>query len=384
MVEPPGIFMGRGSHPLRGSWKPRIHEEDVTLNVGEGDEPKGKWTIVHDHSSMWIARWIDKLGGKEKYVWLHDSASLRQERDRAKYESAAKLAGKIERVRQRIRKGLSARNRSVRAIASVCYLIDKLSMRVGDEKEEDEADTVGASTLRVEHIKLGSNSIHFDFLGKDSVRWEKTLNPNKADSIIVDNFELFLKGKPRTDLVFDGIRSSTVNRFLGTAMPSLTAKVFRTFHATSEARDYLGKHDTFKESDLEYGKIFHARMANLQAAVRCNHKKTPPKSWDESLAKKEERLEKLLSQEPKTDKARERLQARIEKQRLTIDLAKRTKEYNLSTSLKNYIDPRLYKAWSRYVGLDWTRIYTKSLQRKMGWVGSARASWHTPKKGEAL
>jgi len=27
-------------------------------------------------------------------------------------------------------------------------------MRVGDEKDEDEADTVGASTLRVEHLKF--------------------------------------------------------------------------------------------------------------------------------------------------------------------------------------------------------------------------------------
>ncbi|MCS7110174.1 MAG: DNA topoisomerase I, partial [Candidatus Caldarchaeum sp.] len=33
MVEPPGIFMGRGAHPLRGRWKPRITEEDITLNL---------------------------------------------------------------------------------------------------------------------------------------------------------------------------------------------------------------------------------------------------------------------------------------------------------------------------------------------------------------
>ena len=39
-------------------------------------------------------------------------------------------------------------------------------MRVGDEKDPDEADTVGATTLRKEHIKLTENSIEFDFLGK--------------------------------------------------------------------------------------------------------------------------------------------------------------------------------------------------------------------------
>src|SRR5207244_12612298 len=29
MVEPPSIFMGRGSHPMRGRWKPRVFPEDV-------------------------------------------------------------------------------------------------------------------------------------------------------------------------------------------------------------------------------------------------------------------------------------------------------------------------------------------------------------------
>src|SRR5690242_9343873 len=29
LVEPPGLFMGRGQHPLRGRWKPRVEAEDV-------------------------------------------------------------------------------------------------------------------------------------------------------------------------------------------------------------------------------------------------------------------------------------------------------------------------------------------------------------------
>ncbi|HEY6949082.1 MAG TPA: DNA topoisomerase I, partial [Nitrososphaeraceae archaeon] len=33
LVEPPGIFMGRGLHPLRGRWKPRITAKDVILNL---------------------------------------------------------------------------------------------------------------------------------------------------------------------------------------------------------------------------------------------------------------------------------------------------------------------------------------------------------------
>ena len=35
MAEPPGIFIGRGEHPLRGRWKPRVTPKDVTLNLGK-------------------------------------------------------------------------------------------------------------------------------------------------------------------------------------------------------------------------------------------------------------------------------------------------------------------------------------------------------------
>lgn len=61
----------------------------------------------------------------------------------------------------------------------VCtYLIDKLALRVGNEKGDDEADTVGCCSLRVEHIQFDEkekNSITFDFLGKDSMRYFNTV-----------------------------------------------------------------------------------------------------------------------------------------------------------------------------------------------------------------
>jgi DNA topoisomerase-1 len=89
------------------------------------------------------------------------------------------------------------------------------------------------------------------------------------------------------------------------------------------------------------------------------------------MRKKEERLAKLLATPtPKTEKGRLRLEQRIRKAKLQLELAKATKEYNLNTSLKNYIDPRVYYRWAKKVGLDWKLIYPKSLQRKFLWVES--------------
>jgi DNA topoisomerase-1 len=63
---------------------------------------------------------------------------------------------------------------------------------------------------------------------------------------------------------------------------------------------------------------------------------------------------------------------RLEKE---LDFYVRTKNYNLNTSLKNYIDPRVYKAWCDSVGLDWAKIYSTSLQRKFSWVASSGKKW---------
>jgi len=377
MVEPPGIFMGRGAHPLRGRWKPRIYPEDVTLNLDEDAPiPPGRWGgVVHDHTSMWLASWVDKLTGKVKYVWLHDSSRLRQERDKMKYDLARRLEPRLEAVRGYIKRGMASSDEKIRKIASVCYLIDKLCMRVGDEKDKDEADTVGASTLRVEHVRITGEYIHFDFLGKDSVRWEKSIRTIDEDSeVFRENLEEFIDGKKPGEPLFDGVRSSDVNRFLGRAMNGLTAKVFRTFHATEVVRGYLLNLDLDGEVS-QHLKLYHAKIANLRAAVACNHKRTPPKNWEASIEKKRERLQRLMSREARTERAKVRLKESVLKAELAIKLAEETKDYNLNTSLRNYIDPRVYKSWADYVELDWRQIYSKTLQRKFEWASRSNVKW---------
>ncbi|MDQ3882704.1 MAG: DNA topoisomerase I [Thermoproteota archaeon] len=387
LVEPPGLFMGRGQHPMRGRWKPRVRSQDVTLNLGENAPvPEGNWNaIIHDHSSTWLATWIEGLTGKRKYVWLHDSAALRQENDKAKYDKAKKLAereGKVHReVIRRMMKGDGK-------LATVAYLILKLAMRVGDEKDPDEADTVGASTLRVEHIEFpqvdDKQIIEFNFLGKDSVPWQKRLEVDSEDTrALYNNLKKFMQGKKPNDPIFDGINSRKVNAFLQQIMPGLTAKVFRTCIATRVVQRQLSKAKVDKQS-LEAQKIYVAKKANLEAAITCNHKKgIDPKNpaarkalekFEESIAKKKEAIAKLKAdisaKNWKTELQERRLEERFEKLQMQLMLQQETRDYNLGTSLRNYIDPRVMKAWLNYVELDWTKIYTSTLQRKFKWVES--------------
>ncbi len=365
MVEPPGLFMGRGKHPFRGKWKPRVQASDVVLNLGEtAPVPPGSWKeVVHDHDSMWMAKWIDKLTDKEKYVWLHESTPIQQSRSKMKYDNARKVGSNLERIRSKILRELDSKDEKARQVATVCYLIDTMGMRVGDEKDEDEADTVGASTLRVEHVKLKGEVAQFDFLGKDSVAWSKS---EPVPPSVARNLREFMSGKAQGEEIFHDVSSGLVNQFLSSIAPGVTAKVFRTHHATATARQALGSKDMRSADDLD--KLYHAKEANLQAAIFCNHQRTPPKTWDESLRKRQEKLEAAKEKgDPK----------RVAKLQREIDFYVRTKNYNLNTSMKNYIDPRVYKSWCDYVGLDWAKVYSKSLQRKFSWVLQSSPKWES-------
>ena len=395
LVEPPGIFMGRGQHPLRGKWKPRVRPQDVTLNLGEDASiPEGTWqNVVHDHSSTWLATWMEKLTGKRKYVWLHDSSVLRQNNDKEKYDKAVKLERHIGKVQKEIiNRMLNTRDINQKKIATVCYLIFRLAMRVGDEKDPEEADTVGASTLRVEHIKFPCNNgkqfIEFNFLGKDSVPWQKTLEVNSEDARgLYNNLKSFMSDKESGYHIFDGITSGKVNVFLRGIdprnVPGLTAKVFRTYIATKTLKESLANPPIrVNKNSSQAQKIYVARMANLKAAITCNHKKgidaRNPASkkalekFEESINKKQEIIEELRTRIAekswKTEIQKKRLEERLEKVEMHLKLQKETRDYNLGTSLRNYIDPRVMRAWLTYVDLDWDAIYTTTLRRKFKWA----------------
>jgi len=410
MAEPPGIFIGRGDHPLRGKWKPRVTAKDVTLNLGKDAKiPEGNWgKIVHDNDSMWLAGWTDYLTEKRKYVWLADTAGLKQDRDKAKYEKAVKLSKEIEKIKDRIVKDMKNKDPKISRISTVCYLIYRTAMRVGDEKDPDEADTVGATTLRKEHINITDNTIEFDFLGKDSVRWQETVKAEGNDKQFQENLKKLIQNKKPKDEIFEDITSRHVNVYYSSIVNGLTAKVFRTYLATTMVKNYLKEHDNMK-GKTPNEKLYHAKLANLEAAIMCNHKRTIPKTFEETLENKRETLKNINKEQPwkktldalkkvepsedKTDaqkknnakkiktlneqikKQKEKHKERTEKLQLQIDLSEKTKDYNLGTSLRNYIDPRIFKAWTNEVGVEWEKLYTAALQKKFLWVQNEKVNW---------
>ena len=358
MAEPSSIFMGRGKHPLRGKWKKGAAEDDITLNLSpDSPRPAGKWKeIVWMPECMWIGKWDDKLRGREKYVWLADTSFIKQEREMEKFNKAVELGRKYELLKKHINDSLTSADLKTRKVATVCFLIDALNLRVGDEKDDDEADTVGATTLTSKNVKIEGNVVKFDFLGKDSVRWQKDVE--LPEHVVKNLVEFISQSKSE---IFEGIQSKNVNEFLSAVVSGISAKVFRTYHASKIVDEYLKKEKVSKTDTDDYKK-YVAAMANLQAAIVCNHKRKLPAKWNEVLQKKIEMSKELKNKKGK--KTAERMKA----MKLKIKLMKETKDYNLNTSLKSYIDPRVYFRWCKKVDADWKKYYPKTLQRKFSWI----------------
>lgn len=233
-VEPPGLFRGRGDHPKRGRVKKRIVPEDITINLGKGvpvppvpdlaDGKAHKWgAVVSDSRVTWLAKWRDSINGQDKCVWLAANSAWKGMSDMAKYNKARSLKGHIERVRSDYAKGMGSGALKLQQRSVAVYLIDQLALRVGNEKNTDEeADTVGCCSLRVEHVTLHEGSrMELHFLGKDSIEFHQTVEVLPQVHKLLQAF----KHKKRADdELFDQIKPQDLNDYFREIMDGLTAK----------------------------------------------------------------------------------------------------------------------------------------------------------------
>ncbi|KAF3444184.1 hypothetical protein FNV43_RR13874 [Rhamnella rubrinervis] len=399
-VEPPGLFRGRGEHPKSGKLKRRIRPSDVTINIGkdapipECPIPGERWKEVrHDNTVTWLAFWNDPINPKEfKYVFLAASSALKGQSDKEKYEKARMLKEYIKNIRAAYTKDFTSKDVSKRQIAVATYLIDKLALRAGNEKDDDEADTVGCCTLKVENVKaIAPNKLEFNFLGKDSIRYENIV---EVELPVYKAIMQFQAGKQGSDDLFDKLDTSKLNAHLKELMPGLTAKVFRTYNASITLDDMLNRGT--KDGDVAE-KIVVYQHANKEVAIICNHQRTISKTHSAQMTRLMEKISELQSalKELKTDLDRAKkgkpplkdadgkqkrnlspeaierkmaqTTAKIEKMERDMKTKEDLKTVALGTSKINYLDPRITVAWCKRHEVPVEKIFNKSLLAKFAW-----------------
>ncbi|KAI8108980.1 hypothetical protein M9435_005397 [Picochlorum sp. BPE23] len=400
-VEPPGLFRGRGEHPKMGKIKKRIYPRDITINISKGAPipthpfPGQDWKeIRHDNTVTWLAFWKDPISPKDfKYVMMAATSSWKSESDLQKYEKARKLKDYIDDIRSTYTKNWSSVERRERQMATALYFIDRLALRAGHEKDEDEAETVGCCTLKCENIEcIPPCTIRFDFLGKDSIRYE---NAVEVEETVYKNIENFIKvdgaGRRKTgnDQLFDEFDAQDLNVRLRSLMDGLSVKVFRTYNASITLDTLLS--DPSKEDTIDGRKAEYDR-ANKEVAILCNHQRSVPKTHGAQMERMEAKMAHLqkemkdLMKDLKLAKAGkpcsngrmvkedvikgriERKRAQIVKQEITAKNKEELKTVALGTSKINYLDPRITVAWCKRNEVPIEKVFNKSLLNKFLWA----------------
>ncbi|KAI6654463.1 DNA topoisomerase I, mitochondrial-like [Oopsacas minuta] len=402
-IEPPGLFRGRGDHPKQGRLKLRIQAEDVIINIGKNARVPSPpishtWKKVqHDAKVTWLACWIENITGNNKYIMLNSTSRLKGEKDWQKYETARKLKKHVSHIREDYFDGLKSREMFIRQRSVALYLIDRLALRAGNEKDSDEeADTVGCCSLRVEHVKLydeidGSiNVVEFDFLGKDSIRYK---NRVPIDKQVFKNIRLFIKDKEPSDELFDRLTTSILNKYLHELMEGLTAKVFRTYNASITLQMQLNSSKLSDNSSIPERMLVYNR-SNRAVALLCNHQRAIPKSFSKQmdniqkkidekeveitqLRKEYKESKKFLKQSEKFCKNSNlkkinlkihNLDEQLHKLKIQATDKEENKQIALGTSKLNYLDPRISVAWCKKYSVPIEKVYNKTLREKFAWA----------------
>lgn len=265
--------------------------------------PGHAWQSVrHDPLVTWLCGWHENVQQQHKYVMLAASSSFKGKSDLEKYDKAIRLTTRVAAVRKDYTAKIKSKDLESRQLGTAMWVIDVLALRVGGEKGEDEADTVGCCTVRVEHITFSddpeASEIELKFLGKDSMLYQQTINfaiYGDLGKLVYKNLKTFCRGKSPASEVFDTLNPSKMNKHLTSIMPGLTAKVFRTFNASITLEKELPSTEAMKGLSVQE-KVVLYNAANRQVAILCNHQKTVSKAAEVMFENLHEKLESLHSQ----------------------------------------------------------------------------------------
>jgi DNA topoisomerase-1 len=189
----------------------------------------------------------------------------------------------------------------------------------------------------------------------------------------LNNLIEFTKNKSKSMEIFDKINTSDLNKYLQSLMEGLTAKVFRTYNASSLFNTELNLvqiKENINEDDKFNLLLNTFNQANIKVAMLCNHQKNVQKNFKEQIQKIDDEIDQL-----KVNRSTEKNKLKIKKINLKLKKLKAKKELklelkniSLGTSKINYIDPRITIAWIKKYDFPIEKIFSETLRDKFKWA----------------
>ena len=214
--------------------------------------------------------------GRKQYRY---HALYRQHRDQTKFQHMITFGRALPRIRRQVSRDLRLpglqRNK---VLAAVVRLLDRTSIRVGNEEYARENNSFGLTTLRSRHVHITRSKLRFRFRGKSGQVHDIELEDPRLARILkqcndLPGHELFMyldgEGKAAK------ISSEDVNEYIrGVTMQDFTAKDFRTWAGTSlallelEALGPVTTASVAKRNIVAAIKTVALRLGNRPAACR--------------------------------------------------------------------------------------------------------------------
>ena len=175
-----------------------------------------------------------------------------------KFDKLVEFGHALPAIRERVARDLRAPPGEPRfALAAAVTLIDRLSLRVGNEEYARENGSFGALTLRNRHVSLREGEIRLDFKAKSGQRVRRSLRDRRLLRILEKASDLpgaeLLTWVDRMGQVHT-LSSTQLNAYLDEADGdddlAFTAKTFRTWAGTLAAFERVEEGDRPKVKDL--------------------------------------------------------------------------------------------------------------------------------------
>jgi DNA topoisomerase-1 len=181
--------------------------------------------------------------GRKQYRY---HAQFTEDRSSNKFADLLAFGQSLGPLRARVRRDLGSGDLGYdQVVAVIVRLLDITSLRVGNPEYATTNQSFGLTTLRDEHASIRGSTIRLAFRGKSAHEFDITVdNPRLAKLVRrcqhLPGQSLFqyrtADGETRT------VGSSDVNAYLSEfASVGMTAKTFRTWHATVRAASGLAK-----------------------------------------------------------------------------------------------------------------------------------------------
>ncbi len=200
--------------------------------------------------------------GRRQYLY---HPQWREKRDKMKFDRVLAAARELPAARRALKRDLGRDGMPLeRAAAVAVRLLDLGYFRIGNDSYADSNGSFGLTTLEKRHVRKQGDSLLFSFEAKSGIEHNVEID----DPEVLDALETLRRRRGGSERLlayqlerrWRDLDSSAVNTYLGGLLEDLTAKDFRTWHATVIAASSLAVSE-------EPGDSKRSRQRAIKAAV---------------------------------------------------------------------------------------------------------------------